>query len=346
MRDHDVAKRRPRRRLLALSLSALTLVAACSEEGGSAATPGSGSNTKATTGASSGPASNGRRSGEVLLLSYNVAGLPEVLSGSEPAINMPQIGPKLNGYDLVLVQESWKTPEPNPLAPTRVYHEELEAAAKHEHRSKPAVLPLGTDPARPEALVADGLNRFSRYPFGEVTRTRWEGCFGGATGPGAGDCLSQKGFSVATTSLANGVEVDVYNLHGEAGSTEQDQVLQKADYEQLATFIEQHSAGKAIILAGDTNLHTDNTADPEHPEGEGDLAIWQRFLERTGLTDVCTPLACADADKIDKAAFRSNDTVTVEPLSREWETDVFMRDDGKDLSDHPPLAVRFGWSTA
>lgn len=340
------------RRLLPLALAGLALLSACSSDGDEGADdgPSGASSSGATTDASSDDTAGGAdaRSGELLLLSYNVAGLPEVLSGSEPAVNMPQIGPKLNDYDLVLVQESWKTPEPNPVAPTRVYHEELEAAADHEHRSESATLPLGTDPTRPEALLADGLNRFSRFAFGEVTRVRWEGCHGGAdqSQGGAGDCLATKGFSVATTTFADGVEVDVYNLHGEAGGTPEDQVLQEADYEQLAAFIEQHSAGKAILLAGDTNLHTDAEPDPDHPEGEGDPVIWERFLERTGLTDVCEPLACEDADKIDKAAFRSNDDVTLEPLSREWETDVFVRDDGEDLSDHPPLAVRFRWSAA
>jgi len=287
-------------------------------------------------------------SGELLLLSYNVAGLPEPLSGSEPSTNMELIGPKLNGYDLVLLQETWKTPDPNPMAPLRVYHEVLEAAVDFPHRSTPAPQPLGSDPDRPEALLADGLNRFSRSPFGEVTRVAWTGCFGGMdqSDGGAGDCLATKGFSVATTQLADGVEVDVYNLHGEAGGSPRDQELQAADYDQLAAFIEEHSAGKAILLAGDTNLHTDTTVDPEHPEGEGDLAVWDRFLEATGLVDVCGPLDCDDADRIDKAAFRDGDGVTLEPISRTWETETFKRSDGQPLSDHDPLAVRFRWSAS
>lgn len=284
--------------------------------------------------------------GELDLLSYNVAGLPEVLSGSEPAVNMPLIGPLLNDYDLVVLQETWKTPDPNPAAPIRVYHEELESRVDFEYASESPDQPFGGDPTRPEALLADGLNLFSRFPFGEVTRVRWDGCFGGAdqSRGGAGDCLSLKGFLVATVTLADGVEVDVYDLHGEAGSTPQDQELQAADYDQLAAFIEEHSAGHAVLLAGDTNLHTWTTPDPDHPEGEGDLAIWQAFLERTGLTDVCDAIECEDPSAIDKAAFRSDAGVTLEPLSHDNPTDVFVRDDGEPLSDHPPLAVTFRWA--
>ena len=88
-------------------------------------------------------------------------------------INTPIIAPLLNGYDLVLLQETWKTPDPNPLAPTRVYHEILEAGSLHPFKTVSAPLPLGTDPLRPSALVSDGLNTFSRFPFGEVTRVPW-----------------------------------------------------------------------------------------------------------------------------------------------------------------------------
>ena len=36
--------------------------------------------------------------GEQLILVYNVAGLPEGLSGSHPEVNSPLISPKLNAY--------------------------------------------------------------------------------------------------------------------------------------------------------------------------------------------------------------------------------------------------------
>lgn len=46
-------------------------------------------------------------SGTFTTLTYNVAGLPEGLSGSNPSVNTPLISPLLNAYDLVLVQEDW-----------------------------------------------------------------------------------------------------------------------------------------------------------------------------------------------------------------------------------------------
>jgi hypothetical protein len=269
-------------------------------------------------------------SGELLALSYNVAGLPDVFSGSQPQINTPLIAPLLNGYELVLLQESWKTPVPNPLEPLRVYHEILEAGSLHPFRSVSAPLPIGNDPTRPSALVSDGLNRFANFPFEEVIRTRWDGCH-----ESAADCLALKGFSVARTTLAPGVSVDVYNLHMEAGGDEQDELLRDQGVSQLVAFMADFSAGRPVIVGGDFNLHTDE---------EPDSTQFERLLAETGLADVCATLGCPEPGRIDKFLFRSNAALTLTPRSWRFEIDVFMRDDGEPLSDHDALAVRFAWA--
>lgn len=279
----------------------------------------------------SGPTGPQSRSGELDALSYNVAGLPEGLSGSMPATFMPLIGPRLNAYDLVLVQESWQTPDPNPFAPSRTYHEELVARVDHPYRSTPAEPPLGNDPRRPEALLADGLNRFSRFPFGPVTRVAWAGC-----NLTAADCLAFKGFSHARTELAPGVEVDVYNLHMEAGNSEDDQRLRDEGIDQMLDAIESASAGRAVIVGGDFNLHGDE---------EPDASQYARFLREGGLTDVCAALDCPEPERIDKMAFRSGGGVEIEALTWRFATDEFAAPDGTPLSDHDPLAVRFAWRT-
>lgn len=328
-----------------------------------------------------GPASAGGEpaaNGTITALTYNVAGLPEPLSSSEPATNSPLISPLLNGYDLVLLQEDWV----DVLGPLRDqglledvdavsgYHHLIVQDALHPHQSVPAQPPYGTDPSRLPAgptLIADGLNRLSQFPFTGPTRQVWEECFGdlafevgeavvdalgladaletlglgGAIDGGASDCAAQKGFSVATTTLAPGVEVDVYNLHADAGSSPQDVAARADNFAQLADYISTHSAGRAVILGGDTNLKID---DPR-PERAGEAALWSDFQEQTGVVDVCNIVDCgADDTVIDKFAVRSGDTVTLEPLTHRFERDVFQRADGEPLSDHDALAVTFAWS--
>lgn len=267
--------------------------------------------------------------GEFSLLNYNVAGLPEGLSGSNPEVNMPLIAPLLNGYDLVVVQESWQTPDPNPLAPARVYHEILNAGADHPYASVSKPNPLGTDPSRPSAILSDGLNRFSRFPFTPVLREGWTDCDNTSA-----DCLAQKGFSMARTTFAPGVEVDVYNLHMEAGGSANDEALRDAGITQMLDFMAIHSVGRAILMGGDFNLHI---------EDEPDGTQYQRLIDEGGLTDVCDFVGCAIPERIEKTLFRSNAAVTLTPLTWSLEDDVFERFDGQPLSDHPALAVRFRW---
>jgi hypothetical protein len=315
----------------------------------------------------------GVQEGEFLALTYNVAGLPEQITGLDPLTRMPLISPLLNDYDLVLTQEDWQSPVPNPLCTSpafciRVYHEILDDSVTHAYVSISEPVPLGSDavanarvhclaantnlPNDVTALVSDGLNEFSRIAFDPAStiHVHWVDAYGDDS-LGAGDCLATKGFTVTTHTLAPGVEVDVYNLHGEAGRSSFDLPLMRANFEQtLATFINQPSrAGRAIILGGDTNLHTERSISPSNP----DRQIWQNFLAATGITDVCntaaTGVSCGlsrDGNIIDKFAFRSSASLEITPLSHSFETQKFRYAGGAlYLSDHDPVAVRFHWTT-
>ena len=325
----------PGRTRTAAAVLALLVAAACS---------GSGS------GDDDGGGSSASRTGELTVLSYNVAGLPQEISSENPEEHLPLISPLLDDYDVVLTQEDFDWWRPLLEGFDFVnYHERLRADATHEHRTGPypGPEPTGVDvAARPDLQIGDGLGVLSRFPFEGEERVPWEGCFGGfdTSDGGAADCLAAKGFAVVRMALADGVEVDVYTLHGEAGGTAEDQSLQEADYAQLAEFLTEHSAGRAVILGGDTNLHTD----PSHPdaEGEADTVIWDEFLAATGLTDACPALDCDDTGAIDKVAFRSAEDVSVEleATSHDFPRDRVTSPAGEDLSDHPPLVVGFTWT--
>ena len=308
-------------------------------------------------------------SGSFTALTYNVAGLPEQLSGSDPATNSPLISPLLNDYDVVLLQEDWvdvlaqhgARPEGFEAVPRTGYHDLVVGAARHPHQSEPMPAPppvantidrLPTGPT----LSGDGLNHLSDFGFGAVHRVMWDVCHGevhvtaveaaaeeaGIDDPtgddidgGSADCGAQKGFSVTTLRLAPGVMVDLYNLHADAGGHRNDIETRRRNFAQLAGFMSQHSRDRAVILGGDTNLKTG--------PGARDDATWASFLDETGLSDVCGVVACgADANVIDKFAFRSDQRVDIAPTSHRFERDKFVRD-GEPLSDHDALAVTFEW---
>lgn len=336
--------RRARALALAAALLGGTALAACSSDSG-------GSEGATTTEATSGDEG---ASGEVSVLSYNVAGLPAEISKESPDVNIPKISPLLNDYDIVMTQEDFDWWKPDGLASKADfvnYHDRLRADADHEFRTEqhPGNEAVGIDieEDRPNMELGDGLGVLSRYPLSDTDRVPWTKCFG-EFDSGASDCLAMKGFLMTRVELADGVVVDLYDLHGEAGGGEEDQALQVEDFEQLADYINENSAGNAIILGGDTNLHTDLPGDDAHEDsadGE-DLEIWDRFLADTGLTDACAATDCDDAGRIDKIAFRSDDGIELEPTSYGFQTDVFVDEAGEDLSDHQALEVVFAWKRA
>jgi hypothetical protein len=336
----------------ALLALALVLAGACSssdDDGDAAPGDDSTSSSSAESAESAGEEGGG---GVLELLTYNVAGLPQEVSDEMPSVNIPMISPLLEPYDVVLTQEDfdwWKADglvEANQLD-FREYHERLRAETTHEFATPqhPGPEAAGIDPAdRPTMEIGDGIGILSRQPLDGFEAQAWTGCFGGldTSDGGAADCAAIKGFRVATMDL-DGVPVDVYSLHAEAGGTAEDQALQVDDFAQLAAFIAEHSEGRAVIVGGDTNLHTD----PSHPdaEGEADTEIWDTFLAEVGLTDACTETDCAETGRIDKVAYRSSDEVTLAATAYEL-PDGFVDDAGEPLSDHEPVAVTLSWEPA
>lgn len=101
-----------------------------------------------------------------------------------------------------------------------------------------------------------------------------------------------------------------------------------------AAFIGTHSAGRAVIVGGDFNMRENR---------EPDATILARLLALTGLTDACAALHCPQI-RIDKFVYRSSDAIKITALSWRNENDIFVDGDGNPLSDHDPVAVRFGWA--
>ena len=252
----------------------------------------------------------GGAEGRVEVLTYNVAGLPEGLSSSQPERFIPQISPKLNRYDLVLVQEDF------------AYHPLLAAFADHPYRSVPK--------EEVESFINDGLNRFTRHRFRDHYRERWTECHGVVDS--ANDCLADKGFSVATHVFDDGAEVVVYNLHADAGNGPLDVAARRAEFAQLSAHVLANAPQQALIIAGDTNL---DVANPE------DQAILDALMADLGLEDGCDSVRCG-RPLIDRVLFRSGGGV--ELSASEWRTaDEMVDPEGTALSDHFAVHLTLEW---
>jgi endonuclease/exonuclease/phosphatase family metal-dependent hydrolase len=246
--------------------------------------------------------------GEVSVLTYNVAGLPERLSASHPAQNSDEIGTLLNDYDVAVLQEDF------------AYHAELRKNALHPY-GMPAI---GSDGRH----NASGLARLSNLPMTDYQQWIWDACHG-TTGSGS-DCLATKGFSVAAHQVdlvASSVQIDIYNLHMDAGDSAADDVARQRQIGQLLETIAAHSLEKAVIVAGDTNVEL----------------LWDgplTSLMNAGFEDACSHLDCPEPDRIDRVLYRSSAFITLEP--QRWRVpEGFTDEEGRPLSDHRPVVVEF-----
>ncbi|MFD8392056.1 jacalin-like lectin [Streptomyces sp. NPDC059680] len=272
---------------------------------------------------SAGPA-QAAGSGTFSVLTYNVAGLPEGLSSSHPATNTPLISPRLARYDIVNVQEDFN------------YHAALYAGDDHPYRTATSG----------GAGIGDGLNTLSRYPFEDFERVKWNDCTGT-------NCLTPKGFTLARVRLAEGVYVDLYNLHPNADDTDDALAARRANITQLSQFIQANSAGNAVIVMGDTNTRYTRTGDNIRTLVDDNhlTDAWVRLVKGgTAPAQGADPLLCPtsappnDCEVVDKVLYRGSDLVSLSATRYNDEWAKFLDSAGGNLSDHFPHTVDFSYT--
>lgn len=255
--------------------------------------------------------------GTLRVLTYNVHGLPAGITEDDTTGRMELIGPLLSAYDVVGVQEDF-TPEG---------HAALMAGAIQASSA-------WFDAALDGHVFGSGLLLlFGAEAVLEHTE-HYVACHGFLDG--ASDCLASKGFQVVRLRLAEGVEVDVYNSHLEAGGSAEDDAARAVHVDMLLEAMGGLSAGRALIFLGDTNLHQDQ------PE---DLPLFEAWMSGAGLTDACDAVGCPQPGRIDRIFVRSGGGVklTVEA----WAVDEALVDgEGADLSDHEGISATIRWEAA
>ena len=148
----------------------------------------------------------------------------------------------------------------------------------------------------------------------------------------ASDCLASKGFQVLRVSLG-GETLDLYNTHHEAGGAAVDRAVREEQVDAIIASMDGRSAGRAVLLMGDTNLRW---SDPEDVPG-------LEAYRDAGLLDACDLTHCSEPDHIDRFLMRSSDTLDITATDW-WRDERFIDANGEELSDHPAIGGRFAWS--
>lgn len=245
------------------------------------------------------------------VLSYNVHGLDAWLVDDDPVARMPQISERLDKYDVALIQESWS------------YFDLLAERTTQPVRERGN----GPDPA---ALFQTGLVSFARPPLLAVSRGSLGACSGWLTG--ANDCLADKGYQRLRLRLENGLALDFWNVHLDAGEGDDDRAARAAQLDNLVKRVRELSGKNALVIAGDLNL-PDETAE--------DHMLLERFSQALELVDSgarSAPDGRFAQKHIDYILYRDGPGVWLEPLevgeAREFS------DGPAPLSDHPALFMK------
>ncbi|MCO5233451.1 MAG: endonuclease/exonuclease/phosphatase family protein [Chitinophagales bacterium] len=252
-------------------------------------------------------------------ITYNVAGLPEGLSSSEPLKNTEEIGRRLNAYNLVVVQEDFN------------YNHLLYKTAKHANKTSW----MGPVP------IGDGLNLLGEYKISGLKRIKWKRCNGA-------DCLTPKGFFYSQIEIVDGVKIDVYDLHTNAGSDKKDYESRTANILQVFEYIQEHSDGRPILVMGDFNSRYTRAVDTLEIFQQLNLTdTWIEYVRKgifptkgaESLMDCTDPLS-PNCETVDRIFYRSNEQVKFKLIGYNKARDEFQRD-GEDLSDHIPVTSLF-----
>lgn len=265
--------------------------------------------------------------GELNLLCYNVAGLPQGISSSNPEVNTSLISPLLNDFDVVHAQEDF------------CYHDLLILHNNHPYVTEA----LGCPPN------GDGLTMFSRFPITNFMRFAWDDCY-------LADCLTPKGFSYSKIWINENHAIDFYNLHCNAGSNEEDFIARRSNIRQLINHISQKSVVNATIIMGDFNSRYTREGDTIRALLDlGFSDLWVDLIRDGDIPDYspdklnnCEPMmtTSVNCEAVDKVFIKSGGGIELTANFFQMGDDINFFYNGIDslpLSDHEPIFVRIGY---
>jgi Ricin-type beta-trefoil lectin domain/Jacalin-like lectin domain len=263
-------------------------------------------------------------SGSFSTLAYNVAGIPFEYSGANATLHTPIISCYIRPFSIVNVQEDFN------------WHADLYNDCDNHLYRTPTSGGIG---------IGDGLNTLSNFPFDDLDRVTW-------TNRADADALTPKGFTMVRVRLQEGIYVDVYNLHAQAGTSSTDLTDSESDVAQMLSYIEGNSAGNAIMVLGDSNTrYTRAGQNMWEFLHHGFTDVWIQDIRSGDVPLIGNPLLCGAVETAsptcevtDKVLFRNNGFLTLQ-ASQYVDRQDAVDGSGVQLSDHHPIEVDWSFTT-
>lgn len=257
------------------------------------------------------------------VLSYNVHGLPGIVSRDGPARRMRAIGELTNEYDVVLLQETFAN---RGVLLTQSVHGIVVVGNGAKFPLWPILAPFC-------GSCGAGLTALLRYPSERLVAKDREpfGVCAGWLG-GANDCFANKGFIRLRARLRDGVQVDFYDLHLDAGRDDASGRARDLQLVKLEGWIWDHSRDVPVVIGGDFNMRDDD---------RDDMAILHKFQRHLGLERAYFPPSKNDSGwpPVDYILYRDGGARELDVLRSGIDPKFVL--DGAALSDHPAVFAVF-----
>ena len=261
--------------------------------------------------------------GSFNILSYNVGGLPEIISSSTPSKYTKLISPKLNAYDIVNVQEDFG------------YNDDLTSQLEFLYQTEfSGNVPLG-----------NGLMTFSKFPIYMFTKVAWKDTHGVIVD--GSDQMIPKGFTFTSMEIKSGYFIDIYNIHTDADIDKESMAARRSNMAQLAEYVKKTSAGKAVIIFGDTNSRYTREGDDFYELLLKPCDLKDAWIENIrggkippkGDSLMVNELG-QEGEVVDKIWFRSGKNIEINASTFKVLLTEFTDSEGNQLSDHYPITSR------
>jgi len=236
------------------------------------------------------------------LVTYNIHGLPMIITGDNTYERIKEIGDNLNKLNpsVIHFQEDWTT----------YGHDILNNSLNYTSES------WLNEKANIYSVFGSGLFSVSNYEEILIEKTPYKSRYG------YDDFWASKGYIIQRLLIPEITNsIDFYNTHMDAENKSGDKKARKSNAEELINEMNIFSKDYPVILAGDTNLGYNSV----------DLETYNEFITKANLTDVADVLGVSK--KIDKIMYRSTENIYINPI----EYNVL----DYNMSDHKAIQVTF-----
>ena len=241
------------------------------------------------------------------VLSYNIHGLPELLTPYKNSNRIEEIVHEVSNYDLAFLQENWVY---QGLIKKNFSKDNYIIGSKNKFFKR-------DKPKRSSGLNIITSDKINIYDYQEYEFTNCNGWL-----VNANDCFASKGFIYSKLLIDNDT-LNVYVTHLDAGESDKDLDVREKQMIELSRSIEKISNSEPLIICGDFNIDYYSNQD-----------IIDNFVNKFSLINLDWDLNLKNKFKIDYVFYRNGTSTKIIVYDEGINSDLINH------SDHYPIEFK------